>query len=65
MLPSFINFIGATEGDDMEEITNDIATLAQNDKLYFKSITQVELENLASAAEYMLNKDAYKAAEEE
>jgi hypothetical protein len=49
----------------MEEITNDIATLAQNDKLYFKSITQVELENLASAAEYMLNKDAYKAAEEE
>jgi hypothetical protein len=60
---SFINFIMATEGDDMGEIIDDIADLAQTDKLYIKSITQVELE-LQAAAEYMLDKDAYKADEE-
>jgi hypothetical protein len=50
--------------EDLQEVIDDIGTLAHTDKLHIKSITVAELEGLATAAEYMLDKDDYKAAEE-
>jgi hypothetical protein len=43
----------------MEEVFDDICNLATMDKLHIiKSITQAELEDLSTALEYMLDKDA-------
>jgi hypothetical protein len=41
---------------------DNIVSLAQTDKLHIKSITEAELEAVNTAAEYMLDKDDYKAA---
>jgi hypothetical protein len=44
---------------------DDLVSLAQSDKLYIiKSITESELKHVNAAAEYMLDKDDYKATEE-
>jgi hypothetical protein len=43
---------------------DDLVSLAQSDKLYIKSITESELKHVNTAAEYMLDKDDYKATEE-
>jgi hypothetical protein len=63
-LDSFISFIAGTAPDDLQDVLDDIATLAHTDKLHIKSITEDELEGVTTAAEYMLDKDDYKAAEE-
>ena len=63
-LDSFINYIAETEPDDLQDVLDDIATLASNDKLHIKSITDAELEGATTAAQYMLDKDDYKAAEQ-
>ena len=43
---------------------DDLVSLPQSDELYIKSITKSELKDVNTAAEYMLDKDDYKAAEE-
>jgi hypothetical protein len=63
-LDSFISFITGTGPDDLQDVLDDISTLASTDKLHIKSITEAELEGVTSAAQYMLDKDDYKAAEE-
>jgi hypothetical protein len=64
-LDSFINFIAETGPEDLQEVLDDISTLASTDKLHIKSITETELRGVTSAARYMLDKDDYKAAQEE
>jgi hypothetical protein len=61
---SFTSFIEATESDDLEQAIDNLINLVDMDKLNIKSITQAELEDAPTASEYMLDKDAYKAAEE-
>jgi hypothetical protein len=63
-LDSFINFIAETEPEDLQEVLDDISTLASTDKLHIKSITEAELEGGTTAAQYTLDKDDYKAAQE-
>jgi hypothetical protein len=64
-LNSFTTFIaGIDTPEDLQDILSDIGTLAHTDKLCIKSITKAELEGLSTAAEYMFDKDDYKAAEE-
>jgi hypothetical protein len=63
-LESFINFIAEAGPEDLQEVLDDISTLASTDKLHIKSITETELEGATSAAWYMLDKDDYKAAQE-
>jgi hypothetical protein len=43
---------------------DDLVSLAQSDKCNIKSITESDLKDVNTAAEYMLDKDDYKATEE-
>jgi hypothetical protein len=63
-LVSFISFIAGTAPDNLQDILDDIVTLAHTGKLHIKSITEDELEGVTTAAEYILDKDDYKTAEE-
>jgi hypothetical protein len=60
----FTTFLQGTEGEDLRGVVDNLVSLAQSDKLYIKSITEAELKDVNTAAEYMLDKDDYKAAEE-
>jgi hypothetical protein len=48
----------------LQEVVDNLVSLARSEKLYIKSITKDELEAVSTAADYMLGKDDYKAAEE-
>jgi hypothetical protein len=61
---SFTNFLQGTDSKDLQGHMDNLVSLAQSDKLYIKSITEAELKDINTAAEYMLDKDDYKAAEE-
>jgi hypothetical protein len=62
---SFAGFLQGTDSKDLRGVVDDLVSLAQSEKLYIKSITENELEGVPTAAEYMLDKNDYKAAEEE
>jgi hypothetical protein len=47
----------------LQAVVDDLVSLAWSEKLYIKPITKDELEAVSTAAEYMLGKDDYKAAE--
>jgi hypothetical protein len=64
LIPSSVSSVAGTAPDDLQDVLDDISTLATTDKLHIKSITENELEGVPTAAEYMLDKDVYKAAEE-
>jgi hypothetical protein len=61
---SFTNFFQGTDNKDLRVVVDNLVSLAQSDKLYIKSITEAELKDINTAAECMLHKDDYKAAEE-
>jgi hypothetical protein len=63
-LELFASFLERTDGEDLQGVVDDLVSLARSEKLYIKSITENELEAVNTAAEYMLDKDDYKAAEE-
>jgi hypothetical protein len=63
-LDSFTSFIAGISPDDLQEVLDDIGTLAHTDKLHIKAITEAELEGIPTATEYMLHKGDYKAAEQ-
>jgi hypothetical protein len=48
----------------LQGVVDNLVSLAQSDKLYIKSIAEAELKDINTAAECMLHKDDYKAAEE-
>jgi hypothetical protein len=62
---SFANFLQGTDSKDLQGVVDNLVSLAKSEKLYIKSITEDKLEGVPTAAEYMLDKDDYKAAEEE
>jgi hypothetical protein len=62
---SFTNFLQGTDSEDLRGVVDDLVSLAQSEMLYIKSMTDDELESLPTATEYMLDKDDYKATEEE
>jgi hypothetical protein len=61
---SFANFLQGTDSKVLQGIVDDLFSSAQSDKLYIKSITEAALKDANTAAEYMLDKDDYKAEEE-
>jgi DNA-directed RNA polymerase subunit F len=60
---SFASFLEGTDGEDLQAVVDDLVSLARSEKLYIKPITKDELEAVSTAAQYMLGKDDYKAAE--
>jgi hypothetical protein len=63
-LESFASLLEGTDDEDLQEVVDDLVSLARSEKLYIKSITEDELEAVSTAADYMLGKHDYKAAEE-
>jgi hypothetical protein len=58
------SFLEGIDSEDLRAVMDNLVSLARSEKFYIKSITEDKLEAVSTAAEYMLGKDDYKAAEE-